>query len=630
MGLIEELNGIGDAIREKKGTTEKIPLKQMKTEILSISGGLDDDVITFEQTNDQVKAYLADADSKYTDSNYTTVSVVDSYADASKNYDDPKGYALSISATGTIYFVDENDNGQSWSDDVSAGTYTVYNLIPNHVYRWYAIADGKTGQNGKIKATGKVRQIYSPNVDNCRDFGGWACDGGTTKYGLIFRGVEPSGDAKLKKTLVDVCKVHQEIDLQEENAGNKDLHFSKSGIGGDVTYLRFPFSAYYKDLINLSGTSYPLLRDCLSEMMTSAARGVPQYFHCSIGSDRTGTVTYMLQALLGVSAADCDKNYELTALAGSIWGSSVVNRKRTIHPKDMRTYLASLMPNGSFRDCALYWCYKAGIDIDIINAYRHTMIDGTPEEVSYAAFITAYKFTFALTNADCSNKPAEVNDGDSFTATVTKAASNYNFDTVKVTMGGTDITASVWNATTSTISIAKVTGDVVITIKAVEPEKTYNVTNILASATTSTGAAFGGTGYAENKYIGTAERDADASGWFATGYLASKFGKTGAHKSLYVRGANLSTTDGKMRCYFYDASHGAHSPYIQVGTSDSFAKWFTIEALDAAAGYYKVTPKDAAQGGGNWYGNAGQMPLFRMSLPHTGGKVWMTWDEPIE
>ena len=41
----------------------------------------------------------------------------------------------------------------------------------------------------------------------------------------------------------------------------------------------------------------------------------PVYLHCTYGNDRTGTVCYLLEALLGVSRGDCLKEYGLSNLA---------------------------------------------------------------------------------------------------------------------------------------------------------------------------------------------------------------------------------------------------------------------------------------------------------------------------
>ena len=42
------------------------------------------------------------------------------------------------------------------------------------------------------------------------------------------------------------------------------------------------------------------------------------YFHCHGGADRTGTLAFLLEALLGVSESDLSKDFELTTYAGSV------------------------------------------------------------------------------------------------------------------------------------------------------------------------------------------------------------------------------------------------------------------------------------------------------------------------
>lgn len=77
-----------------------------------------------------------------------------------------------------------------------------------------------------------------------------------------------------------------------------------------------------------------------------------------------------------------------------------------------------------------------------------------------------YTITNTLTGCTSSNAAAVIADGDPYTATIT-ASFGYSLTgaTVSITMGGSDITASAYNA--GTISIASVTGDLSITVTAV-------------------------------------------------------------------------------------------------------------------------------------------------------------------
>jgi hypothetical protein len=72
MALINTLNEIGDAIREKTGNTELIPLKEMADVILSISGGEsvgyssitynEDDTVTLTETNGAIRTMTCEYD----------------------------------------------------------------------------------------------------------------------------------------------------------------------------------------------------------------------------------------------------------------------------------------------------------------------------------------------------------------------------------------------------------------------------------------------------------------------------------------------------------------------------------------------------------------------------------------
>ena len=79
--------------------------------------------------------------------------------------------------------------------------------------------------------------------------------------------------------------------------------------------------------------------------------------------------------------------------------------------------------------------------------------------------VTTHTLTQNLTNVTSSVSVAEISDGASITATLT-AESGYTLGTVTVTMGGTDITSTAWDDATDTVTIASVTGDVVISADA--------------------------------------------------------------------------------------------------------------------------------------------------------------------
>lgn len=87
---------------------------------------------------------------------------------------------------------------------------------------------------------------------------------------------------------------------------------------------------------------------------------------------------------------------------------------------------------------------------------------------------TTYTITNNLTNVTNSNAAASVGDGDPYNATLT-ADAGYTLDSVTVTMGGVDVTSSVYNA--GSINIAAVSGNIVITASASAAENFDRIGN---------------------------------------------------------------------------------------------------------------------------------------------------------
>jgi len=86
-----------------------------------------------------------------------------------------------------------------------------------------------------------------------------------------------------------------------------------------------------------------------------------------------------------------------------------------------------------------------------------------------------YSITNTLTNCTNNNSATVINELTAYSGTLT-ADTDYVMGTVTVTMGGTDVTSTAYNSATGAISIASVTGNIVITATATEPPITVNFT----------------------------------------------------------------------------------------------------------------------------------------------------------
>lgn len=93
--------------------------------------------------------------------------------------------------------------------------------------------------------------------------------------------------------------------------------------------------------------------------------------------------------------------------------------------------------------------------------------------VTHAA--AQYTITNTLTNCTNSNSATVINELTAYSGTLT-ADADYIMGTVAITMGGTDVTSTAYNSATGAISIASVTGNIVITATATEPPITVNFT----------------------------------------------------------------------------------------------------------------------------------------------------------
>lgn len=524
------LTAIADGFRASRKITEKLALDRMATLAAeSVSGGLDVAITEYNQMNSQVVAYL-DAAKAYTDTDNQSSTVMSNFLSTTE-YDDPLGQSINITANGTLYMVDET-TGINTSESVTAGSKTIYNLIPDHVYQWFVkSASGEVIASGRLKPTGYLRMIkfIYDGIRNFRDIGGWACDGGTIKYGRLIRGGF-AGNSEIdteNKKLVKYVGIKHDIDLRNEAS------LLASPLGTEVHYSNYPIEAYYKSIIDGSDpVSYNNAVKALRAIMDAVNHDETCYFHCSLGADRCGTIAWMIESLLGMSSADKDKDYELTTFYVYQKQSETRYRTRTDY-KALYTYIGSL-EGDTFIDKVVKWYLYAGFSIDELNTFRKSAIDGNPPVLT--APIETFSVTNTLTHCSTNNSATSAVEGNTYSATIT-ANSGYELDSVIVIMGGVDITSTAVSG--GKITITSVTGDIVITAVAVEQGPSY--TNVLKEV-----------GY-ESGRLGSTGNDATASGYVRTKYIPCKTGDV--IRIANVTGLNASDSDASNhRFSFYDSS----------------------------------------------------------------------------
>lgn len=240
------------------------------------------------------------------------------------------------------------------------------------------------------------------------------------------------------------------------------------------------------------------------------------------------------------------------------------------------------------------FCYGAGID----------------RTIGYAATVY-YSITNTLTNVTTSNDAVAAEDGTAYSATIT-AADGYTMSSVTVKMGGTDITSTAYNSDTGVVSIAAVTGDVVITAKAT---KVVSYHNLVPMAVDSSGAS---APYTDGLMLKSDGTTSALNHFTVTGFIPFDGGAVHVYR---IGGDGITWNEYGARLAWYNADFtlkGSVLSYDQLGRNMYYPT--KIDDPNAAAAFSTdanvAPPKGAA--------------YFRVSAKGSGANLVVTLDEKIE
>ena len=172
---------------------------------------------------------------------------------------------------------------------------------------------------------------------------------------------------------------------------------------------------------------------------------------------------------------------------------------------------------------------------------------GTDRVIGYGG-VTYHSITSYLTNVTSSNGITYTEDGSKYIATI-NINDGYDLQKVYITMGGIDITSSVY--ADGVITIPQVTGNVVITIKATAHP---NFTNLVSTSTDSSGNIYNNTGYKNSSYIASDGSVSTKSGYCATGFIEIPLAES---RTVRIAGDDILFADGDeyARIGFYDGNY---------------------------------------------------------------------------
>lgn len=189
------------------------------------------------------------------------------------------------------------------------GRYTFTNLLPDETYR-YTVKDGeRLITRGTFTTAGQLRMIAIDGGFNIRDLGGWKGLGRhRVKYSWLYRGgslggtdmdgnrsdISAEGKAELSR-----LGIKAQLDLRAATdsgkyTGEGSLHSYSAAVAPmptmDFNNTMTDYGAYNEDMSVVSDVAW---------IIYELRRGRPVYFNCRQGADRTGTIAFLLEGLLG-------------------------------------------------------------------------------------------------------------------------------------------------------------------------------------------------------------------------------------------------------------------------------------------------------------------------------------------
>ena len=233
------------------------------------------------------------------------------------------------------------------------------------------------------------RNLYvGARMTNCRDMGGRkVLAGGTIKQGILYRtcgnGYNQDGkkiDDEGKEILLNQLRVKTELNCHN----NSSYDFNLTGTKTYATLMDYADGSPSKHHFSRNTESVKNVFEILAK-----EESYPVYFHCRIGTDRTGLVAILLYGVLGV-----DINYIYQDYLFSNFGKIGSKRKiGTDEADDISKYITEIqkLPGASFNE----QCYNAlitiGVPKETINKILDIFIEGEKPNYEKEQVVVAAK-----------------------------------------------------------------------------------------------------------------------------------------------------------------------------------------------------------------------------------------------
>lgn len=302
------------------------------------------------------------------------VSSFTKYVDGQTDNSKPAPYKVDLTdiASGAIVKTFEGDKEiDSYTYSNGDNSYDLYNLKIGTSYKTTITVNGEVIKSTEFKTENVApRNLYVDGVTNCRDLGGWKIGKkNRVKQGLIYRTAKYNEDESTDlliseagiSTMKSTLGVKTEIDLRK-TSDNENGGLTSSVLGSEVTYVSYPLASS-GNILTLNKTKLKGIFDIFGDQ-----KNYPIAFHCSIGTDRTGLIAFLINGLLGVSKDDLYRDY-----AFSNFG--LIHGVRTIKTIDGYIETIELSSGNSLSEKIFNYLTSVGVSASTLNNIKDIMVE---------------------------------------------------------------------------------------------------------------------------------------------------------------------------------------------------------------------------------------------------------------
>ena len=217
------------------------------------------------------------------------------------------------------------------------------------------------------------RNLDVGNMPNCRDMGGRTTyAGGKIRQGLIYRTAgnkfdnNSQVDQACKNVLMQQLKVKTEINVANSTTNNVNLSGGKV-VDAFMAYGATPYSNLARNSVRIRQ-----IMDVLAD-----ENNYPVFYHCRIGTDRTGITGVMLNGLLGVPFNEVIQDYGFSNFS-PIDNQRYPGKTPDNNGDDIKKYIDELlaMPGANFQEQTYNALLTLGVPAKTLNKIIDIMTEG--------------------------------------------------------------------------------------------------------------------------------------------------------------------------------------------------------------------------------------------------------------